>query len=163
MPRLRRQLTLFVPAPARELLEDLRRELDPAQHARIAAHVTLCREDELEPWDAVRSRLAALGPVEVELRFGAPVQRPDDCVLLPVVGDTAAFDDLRRRILGEGCRTQTPHVTIRHPRHAYRDPVDLEALVRESLPTNVRFTGIDAIEQIDGSVWDVVARWGGAR
>jgi hypothetical protein len=43
----RTQLTLFVAPPAAEILEPLRRRLDPVQSRLISAHVTLCREDEL--------------------------------------------------------------------------------------------------------------------
>ena len=43
----RRQLTLFVPHAEAAPIEALRATLDPVQHALIAAHVTLCREDEL--------------------------------------------------------------------------------------------------------------------
>jgi hypothetical protein len=44
---LRTQLTLFVQPPDSEHLEALRHRLDPVQAARIPAHVTLCREDEI--------------------------------------------------------------------------------------------------------------------
>ena len=40
------QLTLFVPPPNAELIESVRRLVDPIQHQLIPAHVTLCREDE---------------------------------------------------------------------------------------------------------------------
>jgi hypothetical protein len=45
---IRRQLSLYVPEPIATRLEAVRRVLDPVQHALIPAHVTLCRDDELE-------------------------------------------------------------------------------------------------------------------
>lgn len=52
-PAIRRQLTLFVPEPRRAHLDALRQTLDPVQASLIGAHVTLCREDEIQDLDPV--------------------------------------------------------------------------------------------------------------
>lgn len=160
MTTFRRQLTLFVPAPEREPLEHVRGALDPRQQALIAAHVTLCREAELEPWGPVRARLARLDRVEVVLQFGLPVQLPDGCVMLPVVGGMAGYEELRQRILGPACRTHTPHLTLLHPRHAAGVAVDLPELARQLPVRGIRFAEIAVIEQRDGGVWRQVERFG---
>jgi|GEM_PF-3988953 len=52
----RRHLILFVPAGITASIEALRRFVDPVQHSLIPAHVTLCREDELEAFPGWRDR-----------------------------------------------------------------------------------------------------------
>lgn len=160
MPTFRRQLTLFVPEPVRAPVEAVRRTLDPRQHALIPAHVTLCREDELEPWAQVQATLATLGTVDVTLAFGDPVQLADGCVLMPVVGSRGGYDDLRRQILGPTCRSHTPHLTLLHPRHAAGVLVDLRALARMPVPRVIHFGGLSSIEQANGGPWLVVAQFG---
>lgn len=61
MSTFRRQLSLFVPEPARGPVDAVRQALDPQQHALIPAHVTLCRESELDPWPQVHTALARIG------------------------------------------------------------------------------------------------------
>src|SRR5690606_7169027 len=68
----RRQLTLFLPPDKREVIESIRQKIDPLQHAMIPAHVTLCRDDELIPWQALGERLASLGQLSLTMRFGVP-------------------------------------------------------------------------------------------
>ena len=156
----RRQLTMFVPAPERDAIEKVRSALDPRQHALIAAHVTLCREAELEPWHVVRARLASLGRIEVVLQFGLPVQLPDGCVMLPVVSAMTDYVEVRQHILGPECRPHTPHLTLLHPRHAAGVAVDLPNLA-QLLPTRaIRFPAIAVIEQLDGGVWRQIERFG---
>ena len=160
MAKHRRQLSLFLPVTEGAVVESTRRTLDPLQHSLIPAHVTLCRDSEIEPWHQLRNRLAALTHVDVTLSFGSPTRLPDGCVLLPVVGSTASYDNLRRTLLGDRCNKHSPHITLLHPRNAHGRADDLLALSTASFPTKVRFTEISAIEQIDGGVWSVVERFG---
>lgn len=44
---MRRQLTLFVAGGVAADIDNVRQRVDPVQFGLIAAHVTLCREDEL--------------------------------------------------------------------------------------------------------------------
>lgn len=98
--------------------------------------------------------------MEVTLDFGDPVQLLDGCVLLPVVGSSSAYDNLRSRLLGPACRSHKPHLTLLHPRHAAGKVVDLRALAREPLPRVIRFSVISVIEQVDAGPWCVVERFG---
>ncbi len=52
MPEIRRQLTLFI-SNQNETIEKIRAEFNPEQYKLIAAHVTLCREDEIGPIEKV--------------------------------------------------------------------------------------------------------------
>lgn len=113
----RKQVTLFIPRRLRSYVETIRERYNPAQHKLIAAHVTLCRDDEVANWSAVQACTRQLKPVEVSLEFGAP-QRDGDFVYLPATSDTASFDALRRTILDDpNCRIQKPHITLIHPRN----------------------------------------------
>jgi hypothetical protein len=160
MEKRRRQLSLFLPAPDGAVIDSVRQRLDPLQHAIIPAHVTLCRDPEIEPWQQFRSRLPSLAEVDVTLSFGGPTRLSDGCVLLPVVGSTAAYDSLRRAILGEQFSKHTPHITLLHPRNALGKAVDLVALSVQPLPTRIRFNAISVIEQVNGGAWNVVERFG---
>lgn len=114
----RTQLTLFVPAPHAGPIEAVRRVLDPVQASLIAAHVTLCREDELAalPAEALRERLAGAGPLT--LAFGAPVAFDGHGILLPCVRGEREFRALRVHVLGrDDVRDQRPHLTLAHPRN----------------------------------------------
>lgn len=124
------------------------------------AHVTLCRDSEVEPWDELRARPKDLTHVDVTLSFGSPTRLPDGCVVLPVIDSTASYDQLRCSILGDQCSRHTPHITILHPRNAHGATGSLDALSMAAFPTRVRFAEISAIEQINGGVWTVVERFG---
>lgn len=50
MPRTRRQVSLYLPEPARSIVGAARARADPIQHELIPAHVTLCRDDEATDW-----------------------------------------------------------------------------------------------------------------
>ena len=117
---IRHQLTLFVPSAAATTLDALRARLDPVRASRIAAHVTLAREDEIAGLDAAalagRFAAAASGPLVLE--FGAPVAFAGHGWMLECAGGQAAFDSLRTRLLGERvARTQHAHLTLAHPRN----------------------------------------------
>lgn len=117
METVRRQITLFVPDPERPWLDAIREQLNPAQAALIAAHVTLCRDDEVTEWSALQVRANQMSEFAVSLRFGEPV-RERNLVYLPVVGSTEGFDELRRHVLDDdACRIQEPHITLIHPRN----------------------------------------------
>jgi len=103
---MRRQLTLFLPPDQRTVADATRQRLDPQQRALIQGHVTLCRDAELTPWQAIDQRLASLGEVSISMRFGGPQVLADGCVLLrPTRGDQQ-YQDLRRSILGPSTDVQ---------------------------------------------------------
>lgn len=53
MNKRRRQLTLFVDEKQSVTIESIRQKFNPQQYRLIKAHVTLCREDEIESIDTV--------------------------------------------------------------------------------------------------------------
>lgn len=117
-PPTRTQLTLFVPAPQAAAIGAMRRVLDPVQASLIAAHVTLCREDELAavPANELRARLAGSAPLT--LRFDEPVAFSGHGILLPCVQGEPEFRALRVKVLGrDDVRDHRAHVTLAHPRN----------------------------------------------
>lgn len=161
MPPLRRQLSLFLPEPWRGVADAVRQRVDPQQHARIPAHVTLCRDEELESWVPVRNILATLPEINITLSFGNPMRLDDGCVMLPAIGDTSGYDGLRKKLLGVNYRVHKPHITILHPRHAIGRMDDLVVLAAELPSVTLQFIEAVAIEQINGGVWNVIERYGG--
>ena len=116
----RDQLTLFVPPPNAAALEATRIMLDPVQASLIAAHVTLCREDEIDKFSSIylRDRLTASGIKIVTLRFGAPEPFSGHGILLPCIDGEHEFQALRQFVLGtKSMRRQAPHITLAHPRN----------------------------------------------
>lgn len=151
----RRQATLYLPPPHAVAIDRLRSAYNPAQHALIRAHVTLCREDEVEDWDDVASRLRACPSITVPLAFGAPV-RDGDLVYLPAIGSTSSFDQLRATLLsrpGTVVRKHDPHITLIHPRNGSCSDEVFAALVGSCAPFTVTFREVTLITQLDGGVW----------
>lgn len=152
---IRRQATLYIPAPYDTPVESIRARFNPAQHALIQAHVTLCREDEVADSRDVAFRLKSIGPLAVTLAFGPPV-RDHDLVYLPVIGSTASFDALRESLLARPdlvVRPHTPHITLIHPRNGTCSDSALAAIAREHVPFQVTFRRATLIVQVDGGPW----------
>jgi 2'-5' RNA ligase len=159
MTRIRQQLTLFIDQP-NGIIEKVRQYYNPLQFKLISAHITLCREDEIEQIDLVIDRIKTISlkePVCVE--FGA-VKRFENGkgVLLPGVGDQNAFRELRKSVLGqiELSKEQFPHITLLHPRNATCTDEIFEKIKEQVFPTEFFFDTISWIEQRDGGKWNVL-------
>ncbi|MEO8200287.1 MAG: 2'-5' RNA ligase family protein [Gemmatimonadota bacterium] len=155
----RRQATLFVPPPHNPALEALRTRFNPVQSDLIRAHVTLCREDEVDDWMLLSSRLAGITPIAVTLRFTAPV-RDRDLVYLPASGSTESFDSLRHSLLspgGQPPRKHQPHITLIHPRNGTCSDADFMEIATQVEPFQVTFRAVTLIEQVDGGRWTDIA------
>lgn len=153
---VRQQLTLFVPEGAAPWLEPLRRQVDPVQAGLIAAHVTLCREDEIADLElsGLRDRLARAAPLTLTLgparRFGG------HGILLPCLEGAAAFQQLRVQALGAiAIREPEAHLTLAHPRNP-RAPGNEDAIL-DALPAPLTlvFREVALIEQRDARPWVV--------
>lgn len=152
----RLQLTLFAPDEAAAILEPIRRRLDPVQHGLIAAHVTLCREDELaeSPLAVLRGRAAV--PAALTLTFGAPVRFGGHGMLLPCVDGEAAFHQLRIDVLGsDTVRVHSAHITLAHPRNPRAPGNTTASEMAIATPLRMTFTTISLIEQVDDGPWVV--------
>ena len=153
------QLSLFVPPPISQEIEAVRRLLDPVQAALIPAHVTLCREDELESLDAesLRSRLVAAKAGPITLCFGAPERFHSHGILMPCIAGEAEFEHLRRVLLASGTvRHQAAHITLAHPRNPRSPHNSMSIANRLPGALTVRFTAVQLIQQAGSEMWQVL-------
>jgi 2'-5' RNA ligase len=152
---VRRQATLYLPKIQGATIERLRAQYNPAQAALIRAHITLCREDEVDDWDDLADRIRALATIDIDLFFGQPI-RNANLVYLPTAGATGPFDSLRELLLSRGNshpRKHDPHLTLIHPRNGICTAEIFAALTAEINPMAVNFKEITLIEQTDGGAW----------
>ena len=93
------QLTLFVPEFDAREIELIREKYNPVQFALIAAHVTLCREDELLHLDQVLANLQQLKSEKIRIFFGPPRRFSEGKgVMIPAAPDNKSFHELRAKI-----------------------------------------------------------------
>ena len=156
---IRRQLTLFVEPTDAVIIEQVRQEFNPRQFEIIKAHVTLCREDEIENLEQVISNLFLLTQTQqnIFIEFGK-VARFDNGkgLFLPATNDNKEFEYLRRRILFglyDNPRIQKPHITLMHPRNSTCTDEIFEQVEEINLPTKLEFKQISLIEQENGGQW----------
>lgn len=156
-PSSRRQVTLFVPSDEALVLEPIRRRMDPVQHRLIAAHVTLCRDEDLAhlPVAELGARLALAGRSPLTLQFGSPETFDGHGVLLPCVAGGEAFDRLRVALLGVEARPHRAHITLAHPRNLRAPGNTPSAWASLTFPLSITFTTVCLIEQRGGEPWEV--------
>jgi len=159
MGETRRQLTLFVSNLA-EPIEKIRAEYNPEQHRLIAAHVTLCREDELVHLEAILKNLQSLSlPKPLQIKFGS-VERfyEGKGLLLPAKEENYEFIELRKSVLGLAIDVRNPqaHITLMHPRNSTCNDATFELIKKIELPIELYFDKIHLIEQINGGIWVVL-------
>jgi len=153
---LRTQLTLFVPSPEREQLEALRHQLDPVQAALIAAHVTLCREDEIAALaaDTLPDRVRRWPHGPLMLAFGAPQRFQGHGALLPGAQGLQAFQQLRQWLLADAAaRVHHAHLTLAHPRNP-RAPGNTDAALDAAPPAlRLRLSQVALVQQAGAQPW----------
>lgn len=158
-PKRRLQLTLFVPRPWAARLDALRLRLDPVQASLIAAHVTLCREDEIERLDrwSLFSRVQQWPQGPLALSFGPPQRFQGHGLLLPCEQGGGRFQQLRQwLLLDPDARPHGAHLTLAHPRNP-RAPGNTEAALA-SCPQGLQlqFGSVALIEQVGAEPWRLV-------
>ena len=148
------QLTLFVENQA---IEEIRTKFNPIQQALISAHITLCREDELEDLEKVIANSKALKidkPIKISfyevIRF-----ENGKGVLIPANEDNNDFHNLRNAIFISP-RKHFPHITLMHPRNSTCTDSIFEEIKSYQLPTTLFFNRINLIEQKDGGKWKIL-------
>ena len=160
MPQKRIQLSLFIDASASASIEIIRATFNPEQYALIPAHVTLCREDELESIDKVLKNLQCLTQDSVKIDFGPVVQFSEGKgVLIPAIGPNDSFHELRANILHriiKKPRIPEPHITLIHPRNATCTDEIFTEIAGYDLPNTIIFKKISLIEQEIGMKWYIL-------
>ncbi|GAA4308398.1 hypothetical protein GCM10023149_02310 [Mucilaginibacter gynuensis] len=163
MRETRRQLTLFI-TEGKETIELIRAKFNPAQHDLIAAHVTLCRENEIGLLDKV---IQNIRPVNIHkpliIKFESPVRFADGKgVLIPAIERNDEFYNLRKVVL-KGIYAdpyqQHPHITLMHPRNSTCTDEIFEQIIQYELPVQLNFDAISLIEQKDGGKWTILKQF----
>jgi len=155
----RRQLTLFVSPPWGPRLDALRRALDPVQASLIAAHVTLCREDELEGTtaSALFSRAESWVAGPISLAFGQATRFNGHGVLLPAERGSGKFNRLRQWLLQDtSAREHGAHITLAHPRNPRFAGNTDAALAACPQALELPFASVALIEQPGSGPWRLV-------
>lgn len=151
------QLTLFVPEINSAAIEAIRSRYNPVQYNLIAAHVTLCREDELLDLELVQYNLEQLIFPAITIRFDKPVRfNEGKGVLLPALDENTSFQELRKAVLNgikKQPRDHSPHITLMHPRNSSCTSEIMEEILLAALPSSVTFDNISLIEQVNGGKW----------
>lgn len=163
MPENRRQLTLFLSQPD-GVIEKIRAAFNPVQFNLIPAHITLCREDEIEPIEPVIRNLRTIRlnkPLRIE--FGS-VERFGDGngVLLQGKPENPGFDQLRIAVLNGIIafpRNHRPHITLMHPRNSTCTDELFRQIKEFALPVMLDFDTISLIEQKPERPWMVLEQF----
>jgi 2'-5' RNA ligase len=156
------QLALYVPHSVSAQLETVRGLLDPVQAGLSPAHVTLCREGEIAAIEPAvfRARLASIKARSITLHFGQPEPFHGHGILLPCVAGEEEFQALRQWILGsDRVSTQTPHITLAHPRNPKSPNNNLSNAGRLPNELAFTFTSICRIQQEGSAPWWVLERY----
>ncbi len=158
------QLTLFV-THQNDIIERIRLAYNPIQFNLIAAHVTLCREDELDMLEKIIENLQSIRlSRSIKIEFNA-VKRFSEGkgVLIPAKKSNVEFDELRKLVL-KGItdlpNVQHAHITLMHPRNSTCTDSIFKQIKEFKLPTELNFDEVALIEQSRGGErWKVVRRF----
>ncbi len=160
MNKRRLQLTLFVDEKHSVAIESIRQKFNPQQYGLIKAHVTLCREDEIEPIEAVLYNLTQQALPKISISFGKAIRFSDDNgVLLPANDNLHSFRTLRSQVLHgiiEAPRNHEPHITLMHARNSTCTDDIFQQISKVILPAVITFERISLIEQLDQDPWNII-------
>jgi 2'-5' RNA ligase len=155
---MRKQLTLFF---YDDVVEKIRAEFNPIQYELIPAHITLCRDEEIEDIEKVLENIISInGSVPVRIEFNPPERSESGKgVLIPAKVENPEFHELRKivlRGLPQVYNAYLPHITLMHPRNSTCTDVIFDRIIQSQLPRELFFDTISLIEQKDGGKWNVV-------
>lgn len=154
------QLTLFVDEKHSVAIEGIRQHFNPQQYRLIKAHATLCREDEIEPIEAVLYNLTKQILPKISISFGRAIRFSDgNGVLLPANDNLHSFRTLRSQVLHgiiEAPRNHEPHITLMHPRNSTCTEEIYQQIAKITLPSCITFEKISLIEQLDQGPWKII-------
>lgn len=160
---VRRQLTLFVNENFSNEIEAIRRKYNPAQYALIKAHVTLCREDEIENIETIIKNLKILNQKQITINFENAERFSDGKgVWISANKTNAEYHDLRKKILKNTSATirfPEPHITLIHPRNATCTDEIFSKIQQLKFPKTIRFDTISLIEQQDRGKWEIIEQF----
>ena len=142
------------------MIEKIRAEFNPVQFKLIPAHVTLCRENEIEHIEKVIENIKSLSldnPLRIEFD---KVEGFDNGkgLFIPAKKLNDGFIELRKSILKgliEFPVVHHPHITLMHPRNSTCTDQIFSEIIKYNLPTEFNFDTISLIEQSSGGPWKI--------
>lgn len=163
MQQTRKQLTLFITLQ-NETIEQIRAQFNPIQHGLIEAHVTLCREDEIEQLEQVLANIKNIklnSPLQIEFDAAERFENGKG-LYIPAKGNNERFHQLRRLVLKDlnnSPRMHLPHITLMHPRNSTCTSEIFDQIKTYPLPTALNFDKISLIGQINGGKWEIISEF----
>ncbi len=142
------------------MIEKIRAEFNPIQFKLIPAHVTLCRENEIEPIEKVIENIKSFSldnPLRIEFD---KVERFDNGkgLLIPAKSENTDFNELRKSILKgliEFPVDHHPHITLMHPRNSTCTDQIFNEITKYKLPIELSFDTISLIEESNDGQWKI--------
>ncbi|MBN8642210.1 MAG: hypothetical protein J0L86_10400 [Flavobacteriales bacterium] len=155
----RRQLTLFISDKSE--IEKVRIQFNPEQYKLIDAHVTLCREDEIENWDAILNNIKSIHLNQaIAISFTSPITFDNGKGVLLPTDDSFEYNNLRKLVLGvDAPRNHQAHITLMHPRNSMCTPEIFKQIQQYQFPEQLFFDSIHLIEQENEGKWQVLAKF----
>ena len=133
--------------------------LDPIQAALIPAHVTLCREDEIDHLDpdTLYRQIQTWQHGPLQLAFGPPQRFNGHGLLLPCTQGSAPFQGLRQWLLrNPQAREHHAHLTLAHPRNP-QAPGNTDTTLATCPPAlQLEFATVALIQQHGAAPWVVL-------
>ena len=134
--------------------------VDPVQHHLIPAHVTLCRDEELDDLSSIEKRLKASPPCHIDLGFGRPKVFHGHGIIMQCISGLESFQTLREILLGSvEINNHQPHLTLAHPRNPKALGNALANTDSISAPFLASFSQIALIEQQGSAPWKIVREY----
>ncbi len=118
MSKIRKQLSMFAAGDSVIGIEEAREIVDPIQFGLIAAHITLCRESELENLKRIKARLLNIDLPTLKVRFGRPKRFAGHGLMMECLEGEEDFRQIREYILeSKHISRQIPHIKLAQPRN----------------------------------------------
>jgi 2'-5' RNA ligase len=157
---VRRQVTMFLPGPVAERIDEVRTRFDPETARRIAPHITVVHDADSAKLDELRSQLelvaSARPPLSLRLTEARCWGTPEAGIYLATENGPGAIETIRRALGVVDARgaEYVPHVTLTHPRTvpAPRAREAWNALRGWTVDEIVNIDRV-AIVELDGSEW----------
>lgn len=160
MQQYRQQLTLFASASEAAVIEQIRKKYNPVQYGLIPAHVTLCRDEELNDTARLIQQIMQSSISVLQLKFGsAELFESGKGVWLPGIDPSGNFNFLRMQLLKDlipNVGQHRPHITLMHPRNSNCTKEIYDEIKQIPLPQKLNFNRISLIEQRNGGKWTIL-------
>lgn len=160
--KMRSQLTLFV-SDQNEEIEKIRAKFNPVQYSLIPAHVTLCRETEIEKLDQIINNIRTIslaGPLEIEFEQAEKFENGKG-VFIPARTENSDFYKLREKVLKgtQFNKAYLPHITLMHPRNSTCTDEIFDQIKKYVLPSTLTFDTISWIEETNSGKWIIIEQF----